>query len=124
MKQNNKVLGDSGENTACLFLESKGYRIIAKNYRGNRKEIDIIAIMGDYIAFIEVKTRSSAGFGMPSESVDMRKRQNIILAAKKFMADSGDLYAEFQPRFDIIEIYRDNKTKKDYVRHIEGAFIT
>ena len=120
---NTKELGNSGENTAGLFLESKGYKIIAKNYRGNRKEIDIIAERGEYIIFAEVKTRSSVNFGMPSESVDIRKQRHIIMTAKLFLLKNA-AYSELQPRFDIIEIYRDNRTGKDYVRHIEGAFIT
>ena len=124
MKQNNKKLGNSGENTACLFLESKGYKIIAKNYRANRKEIDIIAQKNGLIIFAEVKTRSSVNFGMPSESVNIHKQRHIISAAKYFMLCNSRQYSEFQPRFDVIEIYRDNKTNKDYVRHIEGAFIT
>ena len=122
--KNHKEFGNSGEHTACLFLESKGYKIIARNYRAYRKEIDIIAQKDGHIIFAEVKTRSSAKFGAPSESVNLTKRQHIIFAAKKFMADNYRLYSEFQPRFDIIEIYRDKKTQKDYVRHIECAFIT
>ena len=122
-KKDNKKLGNSGENTACLFLESKGYNIIEKNYRAFRKEIDIIAQKGEYIIFAEVKTRSSVNYGTPSESVNLTKQQHIIFAAKKFLLDNGRLYANFQPRFDVIEIYRDKKSGKDYVRHIEAAFI-
>jgi len=121
--KNNKELGNSGENTACLFLESKAYKIIEKNYRAYRKEIDIIARKDEYIIFIEVKTRSSVNFGTASESVNFKKQQHIIFAAKLFLL-KNDLYSELQPRFDVIEIYRDKKTGKDYVRHIEGAFIT
>ena len=121
---NHKDLGSSGENTACLFLETKGYKIIEKNYRANRKEIDIIAQKDGYIIFAEVKTRSSTNFGTPSESVNIKKQQHIILAAKLFLIKNGNLYSELQPRFDVIEVYRDNRTRKDYVRHIEGAFIT
>ena len=125
-KHNHKDFGNGGENTACVFLESKGYKIIAKNYRAFRKEIDIIALKGGDIIFAEVKTRSSAKFGLPSESVGIEKQRNIILAAKKFLLEreNNSLYADFQPRFDIIEIYRDKKNGKNYVRHIEGAFIT
>jgi len=122
--KNNKKLGNDGENTACLFLETKGYKIIEKNYRANRKEIDIIAQKDGYIIFAEVKTRSSKIYGTPSESVNIKKQQNIISAAKQFFLKSENSYSELQPRFDVIEIYRDSKTKKDYVRHIEGAFIT
>jgi putative endonuclease len=121
---NNKEFGNIGENIARLFLESKGCKIIARNYRAFRKEIDIIAIKGEYIIFAEVKTRSSASFGIPSESVGITKQKHIILSAKKFLLDNGGLYSELQPRFDIIEIYHDRKTGKNYVRHLEGAFIT
>ena len=121
---NNKTLGDSGEATACSFLESKGYAIIEKNYRAHRKEIDIIAQKGGCIAFVEVKTRRSANFGLPSESVNLKKQEHIIWAAKQFLLCNQKRYAKLQPRFDVVEIYRDTQSGKDYVRHIEGAFIT
>ena len=120
---NNKEFGNSGENTACLFLESKGYRIIEKNYRAYRKEIDIIAQKDEYIIFAEVKTRRSVNFGTASESVNIKKQQHIISAAKLFLL-KNNLYSELQPRFDVIEVYHDEKTGKNYVRHIDGAFIT
>ena len=123
-KKDNKKTGNSGENTACLFLESKGYIIIEKNYKAFRKEIDIIAHRDGYIIFAEVKTRSSVKFGVPSESVNFKKRQHIIFAAKKFLLDNSGLYSKYQPRFDVIEIYHDKKSGKDYIRHIEAAFIT
>ena len=120
---NHKEFGTGGENIAVLFLESKGYKIIEKNYRAYRKEIDIIAEKGEYIIFAEVKTRSSSKFGVPSESVNITKQKHIITAAKLFLLKNAS-YSEFQPRFDVIEIYCDKKTGKNYVRHIEGAFIT
>jgi len=107
-----------------LFLETKEYKIIKRNYRAFRKEIDIIAQKDEYIIFAEVKTRSSKKFGVPSESVDVRKQRNIIFAAKKFLFDNNKLYSKYQPRFDVIEIYRNTKSGKNYVRHIKGAFIT
>jgi len=128
---NTKKLGADGENIAVLFLESKGYEIAAKNYRakikskkGAGQEIDIIAKKDGYIVFAEVKTRSSLTYGVPSESVNINKQKHIISVAKRFLTESGSLYSESQPRFDIIEVYHDNKTGKNYVRHIEGAFIT
>ena len=121
---NNKDLGNSGEQIAVLFLESKGYKIIAQNYRAFSKEIDIIAQKDEYIIFAEVKTRSSANYGLPSESVGISKQRHIILSAKKFLFENDNLYSQFQPRFDIIEIYGDKKNGKNYVRHIESAFIT
>jgi len=121
---NHKEFGNGGENTACLFLGTKGYKIIERNYKAYRKEIDVIALRDEYIIFAEVKTRSSVKFGVPSESVNITKQRHIIFAAKNFMLENGRLYSELQPRFDVVEIYHDKKTGKNYVRHIEGAFIT
>ena len=121
---NNKDFGNSGENIAFLFLQGKGYAIIERNYRAWRKEIDIIAKKDGYIVFAEVKTRRSAKFGTPSQSVGKEKQKHIITAAKKFLLESGARYSALQPRFDVIEIYSDKKNDKNYVRHIEGAFIT
>jgi putative endonuclease len=123
---NHKELGNAGEAVARLFLESKGYEIIGRNYRAWRKEIDIIAKKDGDIIFAEVKTRSTAKFGSASLSVNITKQRRIILAAKKFLLDCNNdkLYSGLQPRFDIIEIYQNKKTGKNYVRHLEGAFIT
>lgn len=122
--ENLKKLGADGENIACLYLESKGYETVKKNYRAkNRCEIDIIVKKDEYIVFIEVKTRTSSSFGVPSESVNIAKQKNIIAAARYFLNESGNLYSKSQPRFDVIEIYKDNKTGKNYVRNIENAFI-
>ena len=119
----NKEFGSGGEVIARMLLEGKGYIIIAKNYKAWRKEIDIIALRDGCIIFAEVKTRRSAKFGAPSESVNAEKQRHIITAAKKFLLETGAAYSELQPRFDIIEVYHDKKTGKNYARHIENAFI-
>ena len=129
--ENTKKLGADGEEIAVLFLEQKGCKIIERNYRAKLKgrkgagcEIDIIAQKDGYIIFAEVKTRSSLTYGAASGSVNITKQKHIISAAKYFLTENGDLYSECQPRFDVVEVYHDNKTGKNYVRNIEGAFIT
>lgn len=126
-----KETGDKGENIACAFLESKGYFIIKKNFRAARCEIDIIARKDEYIIFVEVKTRKTQKFGNAALAVGAQKQKNIITAAEIFIAsdfesglDSGSLYENMQPRFDIVEVYVDEKNKKNYINHIEFAFIT
>jgi putative endonuclease len=118
--ENNREFGDFGENIARLYLESKGCKIVEQNYRFLRREIDIIAKDGEYIVFIEVKTRTNAKFGTPAESVNLNKQKHIISAAKGWLLRNK---TNLQPRFDIIEIYRDIKNDKNYVRRIENAFI-
>lgn len=118
--ENHKELGDFGENIARLFLESKGCEILARNYKFMRREIDIIAKDGEYIVFIEVKTRTNLYSSIPSQAVDYNKQRRIIYAAKGWLLENE---TDLQPKFDVIEIYRDIKKDKNYVRRLENAFI-
>lgn len=103
--------GKAGEAIALDFLKRKGYRILETNFRpGKLGEIDIIAREGEYICFVEVKTRSSVFFGYPSESVNRKKQLNMIRAAQVYLKQNG-LNEEFV-RFDIVEVLID-KEKND-----------
>ena len=70
-----KSIGDMGERRAVKFLKKKGYKILETNFKTNFGEIDIIARKGDYICFVEVKTRSSDNFGEPREAVNFHKQK-------------------------------------------------
>lgn len=96
------ITGRRGEDIAVEHLSRHGYRIIARNYRCRQGEIDIIAMDGGVLAFIEVKTRSSDRFGRPAEAVDAGKQGRIAHAALKYMADEGLTDAE--ARFDVVSI--------------------
>ena len=69
-----KFLGKRGEVVACKYLQSNGYRILEKNYKTHIGEIDVIAEDGETLCFIEVKTRSGDGYGLPSEAVTLKKQ--------------------------------------------------
>ncbi len=78
-KSLNKAKGDEGEAVAAEFLEKIGYRIIKKNFKKGRREIDIIAENeSGNLNFIEVKTRFKNRFGKPYEAVNKRKLSTII----------------------------------------------
>ena len=113
-----KNLGKAGENFAAKFLESKGYKIIAQNYKIRSAEIDIIAELNDELIFVEVKTRSNTRLGLPAEAVNLRKQKKIIEAASVFLQD--DKFSDCACRFDVIEIYSTGKNFK--LHHIENAF--
>ncbi|MDR2360472.1 MAG: ribonuclease HII, partial [Oscillospiraceae bacterium] len=98
-----KSIGDFGEDIAAEYLISKGCTLLARNFRAEYGEIDIIAVETDYIIFAEVKTRRGTGYGRASEAVDGRKREKIRLAAQEWLLLHE---TELQPRFDIIEVYR------------------
>ena len=110
-------LGEKGENLAVSELRKKGYSILAENWRSGRNEIDVVAKIGDTIVFVEVKTRSSAYFGEPSEAVSPAKQKRLIQAANDYL-EQYEL--ELEARFDVISIVSNaNATKMD---HIEDAF--
>ncbi|WP_027479028.1 YraN family protein [Gryllotalpicola ginsengisoli] len=67
------TLGAAGETVAARYLESLGYDIVDRNWRGTRGELDIVARHGGTTVFVEVKTRSGLGFGHPFEAITPRK---------------------------------------------------
>jgi putative endonuclease len=78
-------LGDVGEALAAAHLEKAGYRIVARNHRCRRGEADLVAEQGELLIFVEVRTRETAVFGAPEETVDYRKQQRVALAAQDFL---------------------------------------
>ncbi len=123
-------LGRFGEQASVAFLKKKGYRILERNYRAGKNEIDIIASNRHDIVFVEVKTRtlSSLGdlpYGTPLEAVDTPKQKRTLAAASAYLCKSE---TELIPRFDIIEVYLKHRTglfgspSVEKICHIEDAF--
>jgi len=118
--QSKRELGSYGEKIATDFLQKNNYKIICKNFRvGRWGEIDIIARDGEYICFIEVKTRRGLTFGAPSEAVTKSKQANIRKLACVFL-DRYDLN-DSSIRFDVVEIRYKSVTDYD-VNLIKNAF--
>ena len=113
-----KPLGSEGEDLAVRFLQKKGYRIVARNYKTPVGEIDIIARDSDTIVFIEVKTRTDISFGYPFEAVNKRKRQKLKNLALLYLKRQGK---ESPVRFDVLSIFCMDNGKKD-IEHIKDAF--
>ena len=83
-------IGSHGESIACKFLKKEGYKILERNKHESHKEIDIIASNKDYIAFVEVKTRSVEDdlfnpYGTPASAVTVSKREKLIFAARSYI---------------------------------------
>lgn len=112
-------LGKSAELVAARYLESKGYRIEATNWKKSRFEIDIIATKPGLIAFVEVKASKKTILGPPELRVRREKQRRIIQAAQEFLAEkdliSGDI------RFDVIGITH-GEGKRPGISHVESAF--
>jgi len=110
--------GKTGERLAARYLKRNGCRILARNYRAHRHEIDLIALekRTDTVVFVEVKTRTSTRFGRPMEAVDADKRRFLRLAAQAWLLENG---GAAQPcRFDVIEVLLPERT----VNRITDAF--
>ncbi|MBL7082852.1 MAG: YraN family protein [Candidatus Aminicenantes bacterium] len=113
------ALGRSGEEIALRFLKNKKYKIITKNYRLFRGEIDIIAQKRNILVFVEVKTRRSKNFGFPEESVTPSKQQQIKKIAQGFLVKNN--LQDIECRFDVISLsFNDNE--KFSIYHIKNAF--
>jgi len=94
-------LGRKGEQLAEAYLLNLGYTILFANWRHARHEIDVIAVKAGVLHFIEVKTRRTASYGMPEESVSKNKLRNMISAAENFM----QLHPQWKRiQFDILAI--------------------
>jgi len=109
--------GKIGEQLAVDHLTNNGYRVIHRNYRYLKAEIDIIAKKGDILAIVEVKSRSSDYMQAIAETVTEKKIKLLVMAADHYII-SKDL--DVEARFDIITVHK-NGTKFS-IAHLENAF--
>ena len=110
-------LGKIGEEVAVDFLEKNGYEILETNWTFQKAEVDIIALKGEVLAVVEVKTRSSIDFGLPQEFVKPKKIQLLVKAINEYVI-ANDLDVEV--RFDIIAIHATGANFD--IEHLETAF--
>lgn len=110
----NRKKGSLAEDRAILFLKSKGYNIIYKNFYTIYGEIDIIGEKNNLIVFFEVKYRKTLKNGYPRESVSKTKQEKIKKAALLYISQNNIINKGFS--FDVVEII-DNE-----IIHIENAF--
>ena len=118
-----RQIGTIGEIAAVKHLKKNRYKILRKNYVALEYEIDIIAENKDAIVFVEVKTRTigkqNDNEPRPASAVTPEKQRKIISTAKFFI---GTRRTAKKLRFDIIEVYLDDKRTVQSLCHIESAF--
>lgn len=120
MKNFNKDIGILGEKISTDYLRINGHKILDKNFKCRKGEIDIISIKDSLIVFTEVKSRFFISFGKPREAITYTKQLNIINSAKYYIF-KNNLY-NYNIRFDVIEIILDLNSTKYNLNHIEDAF--
>lgn len=111
------ILGQQGEIMAQSFLKEKGYQILHVNWRHRRTEIDIIAMDGDTLVFVEVKTRQTLLFGEPENAVDYRKQKHLIHAANAYVLKYR---YENDARFDVVSVVIEKNSSQ--INHLKDAF--
>jgi putative endonuclease len=82
----NQQVGRWGESAAAAYLVAQGYEVIGQNIRTPYGEIDLVARRDGRTVFVEVKTRTSAAFGLPEEAVSQRKLEHMLRAAEHYAA--------------------------------------
>jgi putative endonuclease len=118
---NSKEFGNLGEDLATKYLITKGFTVLARNYRTKIGEIDLIVLKEHLLVFVEVKSRKSQSFGKGFEAVNVKKQQTLrrvaeqYLAYKKFSGQRG-----LSMRFDVVDVLV--KNNEPVITHIENAF--
>ncbi|GHU08511.1 UPF0102 protein [Spirochaetia bacterium] len=113
--------GRKGEEQAAEFLVGAGMKIIAKNFRSRSGEIDLVALDGEIIVFIEVKTWSVYSLEDIRYSVDAKKQRRIIETAKYFLSLHRE-YNNMAVRFDVVFIARSDQCNQGGISHFASAF--
>lgn len=116
-----KQTGNRGEDIAAAYLEQKGLRLLARNWRKASGELDIIAAHGSTLVFVEVRTRSSHSFGSGEESVDQRKQRQVRRMAALYLSECGAVQRRY--RFDVIivDLTGPGRALRE-IRHYPNAF--
>lgn len=116
------TLGEVGESLAADFLRQSGLKIIASNYRTRAGEIDLVASEGEYIVFVEVKTRKSNSKGEPFESVTFQKQKKLTQLAWGYLKRHRLVGRPI--RFDVVSILMatDLDDEKPHIQHYRSAF--
>ncbi len=121
-----RSLGQRGEEAAVALLTSKGYHIIARNWRPGRRatrdvrgELDIVARDGATWVFVEVRARRSRAYGTPEESITPRKARQLVALAWAYLQDQGLEDADW--RIDVVALAMTADGRVLHANHIEHA---
>jgi putative endonuclease len=115
----NRLLGDRGERAAARYLKRQGYRILARQSRSRIGEIDLVALDGQTIVFVEVKTRASQDAGHPAEAVTAAKRKQLTRTALAWLKRRNLLHCSC--RFDVVAITWE-QGQTPVIEHFTNAF--
>jgi putative endonuclease len=113
-------LGQRGEVEAARYLRRLGYKIVARGSRSPLGELDLVAVDGQTVVFVEVKTRESSSGGHPAEAVNADKQQRLTRLGLSFLKHHGLL--DYPARFDVVAITWPADARRPTIEHIANAF--
>ena len=116
---NTHLLGRYFEDVAARWLECSGWRVVARNVRFSRKEVDLVIRRGDLVVFVEVKGRRGRSHGTPAEAVTWKKRREIESVARWWIGRHGSPKLHY--RFDVVGI-RSHGAGRLTIEHLEDAW--
>ncbi len=117
-----QALGALGERIAARWLMRDGWQVVDRRWRSGRRDLDLVAIRENVVAFVEVKTRRTTWSGGPVEAVNWRKQRELTRSAQAWMDQRGLLVApaDARFRFDIVGVVASRE--RVAVRHVVEAF--
>ena len=114
------TLGKRGERAAEKYLKRRGYIIVARGERDRIGELDLVAVDGRTVVFVEVKTRTSHDAGHPVEAIDADKQRRMTRVALAYMKRHDLL--ECPARFDIVAVTWPESARHPIIEHFPNAF--
>src|SRR5688572_2989355 len=115
-----KTLGQRGEDAAARYLRKLGYVIVARGHKGSIGELDLVAVDGRTVVFVEVKTRTSHDAGHPADAVDEAKQRRLTRLALAYLKRHDLL--ECSARFDVVAVTWPANSGRPTIEHFQNAF--
>jgi putative endonuclease len=112
--------GRLAEELAVRFLEERGFRVLARNWRRPQGELDLVADHGGVCVFVEVRSRTGVDHGHPLETVTPRKRAQIARAARLYLHEEAPAARAY--RFDVVGVIFAEDARTHHCVHVEDAF--
>jgi putative endonuclease len=113
-------LGDRGEAAAGQYLQGLGYRILERQFRNRFGELDLVAIDGSVVVFVEVKTRTTLAAGHPTEAITAAKQRKMTRAALAYLKRRG--WLNRRTRFDVVAVLWSETQPAPEIQHYIHAF--